>query len=170
MAIFKVISKNYNTESDVTNLITYILNPEKIESNIFGVRNLYLYQNHNMTAKMLMDTNQYYGKTQGSILHHFVLSYSGYENYINKKIMIENTNKLVDSFLFGHQCIYALHENTDNLHVHIIFNSVNCLTGMKFPLKQEIYEKIVNFLDCITYCEDYKGKRKCVHHMLLYSS
>lgn len=169
MAILKVVNKHYDSLQDVANLIQYVLNPNKVSSGNWGVRNVYLYEDSTMTANLLMQTNQYYGKTQGSMLHHFILSYSRYEYYMKNEMIMENACHIIDGFLKGYQCIFAMHENTDNPHVHIIFNSVNMMNGMKFPLKKDYYYAITRFLEDVTFCKDYKGKIVFVEHKVVFS-
>lgn len=39
--------------------------------------------------------------------------------------------RVIEHFLEGHQCVYAVHEDTDNLYIHIAWNVVNYHTGRK---------------------------------------
>ena len=53
-----------------------------------------------------------------------------------------------------YEAVYAVHDNTDNIHSHIVFNSVNRVTGKKFRYQKGDWAKhiqpIVNRL-----CEEY---------------
>ena len=54
----------------------------------------------------------------------------------------------------AYEAVYAVHDNTDNIHSHIVFNSVNRMTGKKFRYQKGDWGKyiqpIVNRL-----CEEY---------------
>lgn len=43
----------------------------------------------------------------------------------------------------GYEAIYAVHDNTDYTHAHIIFNSVNHLNGRKFRYERGDWAKII---------------------------
>lgn len=67
----------------------------------------------------------------------------------------EIVGKFVDEFLgTGYEAVYAVHDNTAHTHGHILFNSVNCITGKKFRYEKgdwaKVMQPITNRL-----CEEY---------------
>ncbi|MCM1236481.1 MAG: relaxase/mobilization nuclease domain-containing protein, partial [Ruminococcus flavefaciens] len=124
MAIIKIKSECYDTLYDVSNLISYVLNPDKLENNIWGSRYLYLYNNPIYSAKKIADINTYYGKTQGSIVKHLIISYPYLQGQCTPQMAEYAIKQMLNINLPGFPYIYALHEDTSHLHFHIIFGTV----------------------------------------------
>ena len=56
----------------------------------------------------------------------------------------EIVGKFVDEYLKDeYQAVYAVHDNTAHIHGHIIFNSVNFLTGKKFRYEKGDWAKYI---------------------------
>ena len=72
-----------------------------------------------------------YRKNNGVLFHHFIQSHpSGYDidPALSHKIAIEFAQKAFKGF----ECVVATHIEKDHIHNHIVFNSVNAETGMKY--------------------------------------
>ena len=83
----------------------------------------------------------------------FIISFV--ENEVDADTAFELTKKFVREYLGDdYEAVYAVHDNTDNIHSHIVFNSVNRVTGKKFRYQKGDWAKyiqpIVNRL-----CEEY---------------
>lgn len=85
----------------------------------------YLINDIDNAAQEMTDIKTIYGKTDGRIALHGVIS------LIETESSIENAGKLISmardvlTELFpNHQFVYAVHTNTENLHIHFIVNSV----------------------------------------------
>jgi len=67
---------------------------------------------------------------------------------------LEITEKFVKAYIPDYESVFAVHDNTDKIHSHIVFNSVDMVRGRKFHAKNTEWEKrlqpIVNQL-----CEEY---------------
>ena len=77
------------------------------------------------------NTREMYGKTGGIKYYHFVQSHpSGYaiEPTLAHRIAVEFAEKAFK----GHECVVATHIDAEHIHSHIVFNSVNADTGMKY--------------------------------------
>lgn len=77
------------------------------------------------------NTREMYGKTGGIKYYHFVQSHpSGYEIQpeLAHRIAVEFAEKAFN----GHECVVATHIDAEHIHSHIVFNSVNADTGMKY--------------------------------------
>lgn len=87
--------------------------------------------NVNEAVKEMMQVKEFYGKTGGRSALHGVISLSQEESDINNASKLLQLCKDVLMELFPkHQAIFAVHTNTDDLHVHFIVNSVG-LNGRK---------------------------------------
>ncbi|MDD6059593.1 MAG: relaxase/mobilization nuclease domain-containing protein [Ruminococcus sp.] len=98
------------------------------------------------------NTREMYGKTGGIKYYHFVQSHpSGYEIQpeLAHKIAVEFAEKAFK----GHECVVATHIDAEHIHSHIVFNSVNADTGMKYHSNKFTLNDIRNISDEI--CQKY---------------
>lgn len=98
------------------------------------------------------NTREMYGKTGGIKYYHFVQSHpSGYEIQpeLAHKIAVEFAEKAFK----GHECVVATHIDAEHIHSHIVFNSVNTDTGMKYHSNKFTLNDIRNISDEI--CQKY---------------
>ena len=129
MAIFKTANKKGKyLDSDARNdVINYILKPEKIVNNYYGM----IMVDYDSPHRSMDEVAALYNKSHGVKLRHFIISFSKDElsepkvaDNIGKEIMY----RIGDTF----QCVYAVHEDTDYINLHIVFNSVSYNTGKRF--------------------------------------
>ena len=98
------------------------------------------------------NTREMYGKTGGIKYYHFVQSHpSGYEIQpeLAHKIAVEFAEKAFK----GHECVVATHIDAEHIHSHIVFNSVNADTGMKYHSNKFTLNDIRSISDEI--CQKY---------------
>ena len=98
-------------------------------------------------------TKKEHNKIDGRQAYHLIISFA--ENEVDAAMAFELTGKFVREYLGNEfEAVYAVHDNTDNIHSHIVFNSVNLATGKKFRYQKGDWAKyiqpIVNRL-----CEEY---------------
>lgn len=94
---------------------------------------------NNAYNEMMLTKNQY-GKLDGRQGYHFVISFSPDEN-VRKEQLWKIAQGFVSEYLSGYEAVYAIHDDVDHLHAHIIFNSVNYRTGYKYHYKNGDWEK-----------------------------
>lgn len=153
MPLIKIVNQNYSSIDDVVHLIGYVLNPEKRCNDIWGTNLLYLFPDHRMTAHQIIDINSNYGKTQGSLMKHIIISYPYLDGPITVQLIHKALQFTLLTTLSEFPYIYALHENTKHPHFHLILGSVNLYTGMKYPDTNETLRKIA---DTMAMCTSYK--------------
>lgn len=95
----------------------------------------------------MISTKKYYGKDLKDDSHvrmgyHFKISFSPKENVSYKKAM-EITKEFCETYLKGFEVVYAVHTNTKHVHTHVIFNSVNFETGIKYHYFDGDWARIV---------------------------
>jgi len=98
------------------------------------------------------NTREMYGKTGGIKYYHFVQSHpSGYEiePELAHRIAVEFSEKAFK----GHECVVATHIDAEHIHSHIVFNSVNADSGMKYHSNKFTLNDIRNISDEI--CQKY---------------
>jgi hypothetical protein len=130
--------------------IDYILVPEKTGEKLYisGVNCQVPYAYDQMKA-----TKVQFGKTDKRQGYHIIISFE--EDEVDAHTAFEIVGRFVDEYLKDeYQAVYAVHDNTTHLHGHIIFNSVNFLTGKKFRYEKGDWAK---YIQPITnrLCEEY---------------
>ena len=106
-----------------------------------------------LACEQMIKTKRKYGKMDKRQGYHMIISFE--EENLEPSIAFEIVGKFVDEFLGeGFEAIYAVHDNTEHTHGHIIYNSVNYLTGKKFRYEKgdwaRVIQPITNRL-----CEEY---------------
>ena len=98
------------------------------------------------------NTREMYGKTGGIKYYHFVQSHpSGYE--IQPELAHRIAVEFAEKAFKGHECVVATHIDAEHIHSHIVFNSVNAETGMKYHSNKFTLNDIRNISDEI--CQKY---------------
>ena len=103
--------------------------------------------------RQMASTKEDFGKTDKRQGYHIIISFE--EEKLDPAVAFEIVGKFVDEFLgAGYEAVYAVHDNTAHTHGHILFNSVNCITGKKFRYEKgdwaKVMQPITNRL-----CEEY---------------
>lgn len=129
--------------------ITYILNGEKTEEKVLtGGWNVQV----DKAYEQMMDTKEVFGKTGGRQGYHIIISFMEGETDADTAMKI--VDKFVQEYLSDYEAVYAVHDNTDHIHGHVIFNSVSFASGKKYHYKKNDWasyiQPIVNHI-----CEEY---------------
>ena len=128
-----------NKAQHLKNNIRYILNPEKTQGglNIGG--------NAGMTWDWVYDTmvenKRYWHKEDGSQGFHYVISFPP-----EADVSIQTAHEVAQEFcseLLGenYYYVYAIHDDKPHLHIHVTFDSVSRLTGLKYHSPHGDWEK-----------------------------
>lgn len=130
--------------------LNYIMNPEKTQDGrLIGGINC---QPDNAFEQM-KDTKRKFGKIDKRQGYHLILSFK--EGETDPDMVYEITSRFVEEYL-GKQfeAVYCVHDNTDHVHSHIVFNSVSFVDGHKYRYEKGDWARdiqpITNWL-----CEEY---------------
>lgn len=132
------------------NALEYICNEIKTDNgNLVGSINCL----PDFSFEQMIQTKKIFGKTGGRQGYHFVISLEPGEG--NEKQMFEIIRRFAEEFLCGeYEAVYAVHNDKNHLHGHLVFNSVDMVTGRKYDYKKgdwkDIIQPITNKL-----CEEY---------------
>lgn len=80
-------------------------------------------------------TKEVFGKTDGVQIKHLLISFSKPPKLTPTKLK-KFIIKALKYYWRDYQLVYAVHEDTDNLHIHVGINSVSN-DGMKFSVRAE---------------------------------
>ena len=153
-----------SASAQISSSIDYIENPEKVGvmldiDNVNQLKNqlmyvtdeiktvdgLYVGGRHimdfdNATSEM-MQVKEFYGKLDGRVAMHGIISLSEEESDPRNagKLMLL-LNEFMERIFSEHQVVYAVHTNTENLHVHFVVNTVG-LDGKKIHMDRSFMKK-----------------------------
>lgn len=129
MAVTKFLSRKTRLDT----IIKYIMNGEKTEKMMYvsGVN-----CSPNTAVQQMQDTKKIFNKEGGIISYHLIQSFEG------KEVSPEKCHDLGLQYakeIFGddYEFVVATHLNTDNVHNHIVVNSVSFKSGNKFYSNRE---------------------------------
>lgn len=130
--------------------LDYITVPEKTGGGRFvGSLNCYSLEVYEQMRK----TKEQFGKTDKRQGYHLIISFA--EGEVDADTAFEVIGRFAKEYLGNdYEALYAVHDNTDHVHGHIIFNSVSFRNGLKYRYKKGDWGKkiqpITNRL-----CEEY---------------
>ena len=126
-----MINAHYENEKDLKNLINYAVREDKCENGVYGAQGVIKDTPDSMYRQML-DIQTFYRKEKGRRAIHFVLSFSKLEErFIGEREALMIGYAIADLYK-DKQILFAVHTNTDNLHIHFIMNPVSYVDGVKF--------------------------------------
>ncbi len=174
MAIIKLMHINecskHNPAQHLKNSIKYITNSDKTQNGrLIGSINC----TKNAVYQEMLDVKRQFGKETMRQGYHFVISFVPREVDANTAYKI--TQRIIERYLQDYQTVFAVHDDKEHIHSHIIFNSVSWITGLKYHYQNGEWEKIIQPL-LNELCKEYhlstinleelhtKRERKGVHY------
>lgn len=133
--IVKFVPNKFNDDRAVKDLVRYILTDKKTKDRLryTGGKGVD-YLNWENAAEQFEIIQEFYKKKSKRRIYHMVISFPGDEDDLYRICMFGQC--VVESFFEGHQCVFALHEDTNNLHIHIGWNAVNYRDGRKWHMSR----------------------------------
>lgn len=130
MAVTKILARH----GGLKQAIEYVLNGDKTEEQILtaaqGCFTGTAYRD--MTA-----VKHRWNKAGGVQLYHIIQSFRPGE--ISPELALEIAQEFTREHLPGYQAVIGIHTDRDHIHAHIVFNSVNQLTGEKYHSNARSY-------------------------------
>ena len=115
------------------------MNPEKTQrGRLVGAINCQT----DMAFEQMMDTKKQFGKTDKRQGYHIILSFK--EDEVEPDRAFEITQKFVAEYLGdAYEAVFVVHDNTDHVHSHIVFNSVSFVDGKKYRYEKGDWAKYI---------------------------
>lgn len=132
----------------------YVENDVKtVDGAYIGTRNL-ISEDVKLAVEEMMNVKKFYGKTGGRTALHGIISLQELESEItNAENLMKLCNDVLEELFPNHQAIFAVHTNTEDLHVHFIINSVG-LDGRKIHQPDGFVKNVLH--PCVNkYAEKY---------------
>jgi predicted RNase H-like HicB family nuclease len=81
--------------------------------------------------QQMYETKKFFGKTDQRQGYHLIISFV--EGEVDAQTAFEVIGKFAKEYLgLDYEAVYTVHDNTEHIHGHIIFNSVSFRTGKKY--------------------------------------
>lgn len=127
MCIVKMVSDPYNNFSSIFNLIDYALTDKRTGKPVryCGGFNVDI----SRADEQMVLVKEYFHKASKRMMRHFIVSFEedvlAYDAYV--------LGYQIAAFYAGrYQIVFGVHEDTDNLHIHFVFNTVSFVDGLKY--------------------------------------
>ena len=136
MAITKILHINEvdtgNPARHLEQALDYIQNPEKTNENVLvGSINCL----PETAFEQMIDTKMTFGKTDKRQGYHIIISFVPGET--TEEIAFDIVERFAKEYLKDeYEAVYAVHNDKDHMHAHLIFNSVNLVTGVKYEYRK----------------------------------
>lgn len=131
MDIIKVIPESYMKQMDLSNTIRYVTNNEKTRGFIGGW-GVTPYNPEQMIYQMTM-VKKCYGREQSGWrqLKHIIASFKKEWN-VSPNLALMIAYEIAEYYAGAYQICFGIHQNTDNIHIHFILNTVSYIDGKLF--------------------------------------
>lgn len=136
MAITKILHINEvaagNPARHLEQALDYIQNPEKTNGNVLvGSLNCL----PETAFEQMLDTKETFGKMNKRQGYHVIISFVPGE--ATEEIAFDVVERFAKEYLKDeYEAVYAVHNDKNHLHAHLIFNSVNLVTGAKYEYRK----------------------------------
>ena len=146
MATYEVIGvgqhKKYFDQDAYTNTVGYIFRPDHAKyiggANIFNLSN---------AAAEMQAVAIKFNKDSGKRVRHSVLSFSLREmQWITPELADSYAKSTIAFYADEYQIVYAVHTNTENLHIHFVMNQISFVDGHRYAGKKKDYYDFQNYM------------------------
>ena len=127
----------YQDDQAIPDLINYIRRKEKTPNGMIFSENV---DQDNMAGSMIK-VSEKYRKNSRLRLHHFIISFT--PEYKSRTDLVIRIAKKICKYVGGwYQIVAAVHEDTDNPHIHFVFNAVSYIDGRKYRGGKKEYKEL----------------------------
>ena len=136
----------YKNTGSIKSLIKYILRDKATGEHVrfYGGTYVDVIDSAN-TLQQFQAVKKYFKKLNGRQVYHYILSFP--QSVSAPEEVYQIGLETVRTFFAGYQTIFSVHEDTDNLHIHIMLNSVSFLDGKKWHINYKEYFALKNEIE-----------------------
>ena len=149
MANYKVVGigehGKFFDDNAYSSATDYIFNPEKAA--YVGGCNLTSTQT---AAQDMQQTALAFGKNKGKRVRHSVVSFDTREN-VTPAQANEYAQGIIGHYAPDYQVAYAVHDNTDDLHIHLVMNQISFVDGHRYQGKKQDYYAFIKHIKNVTH-------------------
>ncbi len=138
---------NYRNSDARLNAVRYILNTQKMKSMVHGGANLENIDPHDPydIAEQMNAVAVQFGRPNGVQLRHFIFSFDRY-----CQVSPQQVGQIAQSLAYflgrEYQTVFAVHENTDNLHFHLISHAISFIDGHRYAGSKAEFYALQNYM------------------------
>lgn len=147
MALYKVVGvgerKKYSDETSYYNVINYILNHAVYS----GAENIW---SINTAADEMLNAAVFFNKNSGKRVRHSVLSFGAWEG-VTPEMADEFARKIILHYADRYQIVYAVHANTDEVHIHFVMNMISFVDGERYDGKKDDYYEFIEHMKSVVH-------------------
>lgn len=149
MATYKVTGigehQKFFDDNSYRNCIGYIFDPQKAA--YIGGCNI----NYAKTAAAEMEqTAIAFGKNSGKRVRHSIISFDQRE-HITPEQANNYALKIIQHYAPEYQIVYAVHTNTDEVHIHLVMNQISFRGGHRYGGKKKDYYDFIQHIRNVTH-------------------
>ena len=101
-------------------------------------------------AKTVEQTAVFFGKNSGKRVRHSIVSFDQREHITPEQANIY-AQKIIQHYAHEYQIVYAVHTNTNEVHIHLIMNQISYLDGHRYGGKKKDYYDFMRHIRCVTH-------------------
>ena len=120
MATTKILARNARLDA----AINYVINGDKTEKHILTA---YLNCDPGYAYQQMLETKQEIGRTGGRQCYHIIQSFQPGE--VTPELALGIAREFAEECLPGYEVVIGTHVDKHHIHSHLVFNSVNTMTG-----------------------------------------
>lgn len=145
MAITKIVDQKYYRESDVKNLIDYAIDDKKTHGLIGGM-GVNPCNPDKMAYQMVAVKRGFEKNKEHRQIRHIIVSFDQAEQ-ITPPTAYCIAYEIAQFYGDEYQICFGVHQDTDDLHIHFIQNTVNYVTGRLFSNAPWELGKLKNYVN-----------------------
>lgn len=130
MAVTKILARH----APIKTLIDYVLNGDKTDERILTASQRCSTE---FAASRMMKTKQRYHQTEGVQCYHIIQSFQPGE--VTPELALEIAQEFTAQYLGEYEAVIGTHIDRRHIHSHLVFNSVNAVTGKKYHSNAQTY-------------------------------
>lgn len=137
--LFKTVnpSNKYKDDSIYMDIVGYVTRGDRAIHDLVGYVNI---NDPDNAGQEMYDLARSFGKLKGTRIRHMIFSFDPVkEAHIHTKAAFYIGYKISQYYENDYQLFFAVHENKEHLHIHMIMNTVHRLTGEKHKGKKKDY-------------------------------
>lgn len=142
--IIKDMNEHYPCDRDIKNLFKYIAGKteKKEEVRYYGGRGVP--KDPLDAADKMIRIQRHFGKAKKRRIYHYTVSFPKKLKDVNR--VKRTAEALAAEFFKQYQVYYGIHEDTDNLHIHLAVNAVSYTDGRKWHKSRKEFKGFVKDL------------------------
>ena len=142
MAMFRVrLGGKYHDDDSYFDVANYILDLYKTPNHFVGG----ISDDPFAVAYQMQSLAQYFNKDEGVRIRHMIVAFSK-EDRVYPSLAFEIAKKISEYYQSKYQIIYAVHEDHEAPHIHILMSMVNYNNGQKYDGSTKDYNNFLNHI------------------------